>query len=69
MSSAARCRSLVRVAAYGWRKADAEVVQQLLRLARVFAGNAINPLEHVERAQGDVAEVSNRRGDEIEAGG
>ena len=45
---------------------DAEVVEQLLRLACVFAGDAVNPLEHVERAQGDIAEVANGSGYEIE---
>ena len=48
---------------------DLEVVEQLLRLAGVFAGDAVDALEHIEGAQGDVAEVADGRGDEVEAGG
>jgi hypothetical protein len=33
--------------------------------ARVFGCNQVNPGEHVERAQRDVAQVSERRGDDI----
>ena len=44
------------------------MIQQLLRLPRVFAGNAVHAPQHIERAQGDVAQVADGRGDEIKAG-
>ena len=47
---------------------DLEVVEQLLRLAGVFAGDAVGALENIEGAQSDVAEVADGRGDEVEAG-
>ncbi len=59
---------VVLVAAYGGG-CDLEVVEQLLRLARVFAGDAVGALEDVEGAQGDVAQVADGGGDEVEAGG
>ena len=68
MSSAARCALVVLVAADGGG-CNLEMVEQLLRLARVFAGDAVGAREHVEGAQGDVAEVADGRCDEIEAGG
>ena len=48
---------------------DCEVVEQLLRLAGVFAGDAVGVLEDFEGAEGDVAEVADGGGDEVEAGG
>ena len=59
---------VVLVAAHG-RRGDGEVVEQLLRLARVFAGDAVGAPEDIEGAQGDVAEVADGSGDEVEAGG
>ena len=57
ISSAARWRSLC-----WWQLtvgvAISKVVEQLLRLAGVFAGDAVDALEHVEGAQGDVAQVA-----------
>jgi hypothetical protein len=44
------------------------MVEQLLGLTGVFAGNAIHPLQNVQCAQGDVAQVANGCGDEIKAG-
>lgn len=41
--------------------------EQLAGDARVLAGHEIGALQHVERAQRDVAEVSDRRRHEIEA--
>jgi hypothetical protein len=41
------------------------VVQQLLGLARVLAGNAVDALQDPQRAQRDVLEIANRRGDQI----
>ena len=56
------------MAALGGR-GDAEVVEELLGLAGVFAGDAVDALEDVEGAKGDVAEVADGGGDEVEAGG
>ena len=50
------------------RCGDGEVVEELLRLARVFAGDAVSVLENFKGAEGDVAEVADGRGDEVEAG-
>ena len=50
-------------------RGDGEVVEELLGLAGVFAGDAVNVFENVEGAEGDVAEVADGGGDEIEAGG
>jgi hypothetical protein len=41
------------------------VVQQLLRLAGVLAGNAVGFLQHPERAKSDVFKIADRRGDKI----
>jgi hypothetical protein len=43
------------------------MVEQLLGLAGVFAGDAVNPLQHVQRAQGDVSQVADGCGDKIQA--
>jgi len=56
------------VAAYGGGL-DFEVVEQFLGLAGVFAGDAVDALEDVKGAEGDVAQVADGRGDEVEAGG
>ncbi len=48
---------------------DGEVVEKLLRLAGVFAGNAVCLLQDFKSAEGDVAEVANGSGDEVETGG
>ena len=60
-------RLVVHVVADGGR-ADVEVVEQLLGLARVLAGNFVDRAQHAQRAQGDVFQVADGRGDEIEAG-
>ncbi len=44
------------------------MVQELLRLAGVFAGDAVSVLEHFKGADGDVAEIADGGGDEVEAG-
>jgi hypothetical protein len=59
---------VVLVAAYGGGS-DCEMVEQLLGLAGVFAGDAIHATKHVEGAQGDVAQVADGSGYEVEAGG
>ena len=46
----------------------AEVVEELLGLAGVLAGDAIGALENIEGAKRDVVEVADGRGDEVEAG-
>ncbi len=44
---------------------DAVVVQQRGRVPRVLAGDEVNLLEHVQRAQSDVFQIANGRADEI----
>ena len=46
---------------------DAVVIQQLLRLPGVFAGDLVGFLEHPHRPQGDVFEVANGRGHQVES--
>ena len=48
--------------------AQAEMRQQLLRVARVLGGDQIGAGEHRERAKRDVGEIADRRRHEIEAG-
>ena len=45
------------------------MVEELLGLARVFARNFVDRTQNAEGAQGDVLEVADGSGDEIEAGG
>ncbi len=49
--------------------ADVEVIEELLGLARVLARDFVDRTQDAEGAQGDVLEVADGRGDEIEAGG
>ena len=58
---------VVLVVAHGFRF-DGVVVQQLLSLASVFAGNDIGFFEDAERAERDVLEIADRRADEVETG-
>ena len=44
---------------------NVEVVEQLLRLAGVFAGNAIDAPEHTQRPQGNVFKIADRGGYEV----
>ena len=44
------------------------MVEELRGLAGVFAGDAVGGAEDAQRAEGDVFEVADGRGDEIEAG-
>ena len=48
---------------------DLKVVEEFLRLARVFAGDLVGLAQDAKGAQGDVLEVADGGGDEIEAGG
>ena len=59
---------VVLVAAYGG-SGDLKMVEQLLRLAGVFAGDAVHASQHVQGAQGNVAQVADGSGHEIEARG
>jgi hypothetical protein len=59
---------VVLMAAYGGG-GDLEVVEQLLRLAGVFAGDAVYAAQYVQRTQSDVAQVADGRGDEEKARG
>ena len=52
---------VVHVIAHGGR-ANLEVVQQLLRLPGVFAGDAVYLTQHAQRPQGDVFEIADGRG-------
>ena len=45
---------------------DAVGAQQRLRVARVFTGDGIGQLQHMQRAQRDVGQVADGRGDDIE---
>ena len=45
------------------------MAEQLGGLAGVFAGDAVDGAEDAEGAEGDVFEVADGRGDEVEAGG
>jgi hypothetical protein len=48
---------------------DLEMIQKLLGLPGVFAGDAVYVTKNLEGAEGDVAEVADGGGDEVEAGG
>jgi len=64
-----RTTALVVLVATHGRGRDLEVVQQLLRLACVFAGYPVSAFEYIKGAQRNVAQVADRRGDQIKAGG
>jgi len=49
------------------RLRDFVVVQELLRVARVFAGDLVGLAQDAQSAQGDVFEIADGRGDEIKA--
>jgi len=55
------------VEAYG-RGLDLKVVEELLGLAGVFAGDAVGLTEDAQGAQGDVFKVADGCADEVEAG-
>ena len=67
MSSSARAALVVQVVADGGG-ADFEVIEELLGLAGVFAGDAVGLAQDAECAEGDVFEIADGSGDEIEAG-
>ena len=43
--------------------------QQLLGVARVLAGQRVDPLQQVQRAQADVGQVANRSGHHVQCAG
>jgi hypothetical protein len=57
---------VVQVVADGG-SADGEVVEQLLGLAGVLAGDAVDGAQDAEGAQGDVFKVADGRGHQVEA--
>jgi putative endonuclease len=48
------------------RTVDAVGAQQLLRVPRVLASDAVGQLQHVQRAQRDIPQVADGRGHEVE---
>ncbi len=48
---------------------DFEVIQELLGLARVFAGDAVGLAQDAEGAEGDVFEIADGSGDQVETRG
>jgi hypothetical protein len=48
---------------------DRLVLQQFLRLPRVFARNQIRFFQHANRSQRNIFQVSDRRGHQIQASG
>ncbi len=44
---------------------DAVMVQQLLRVAGIFAGDLIDFLQNTQRAQGDVFQIADRCSDQV----
>jgi hypothetical protein len=53
----------------GRTRSDSVMIEQLLRLTGVLAGDEINLLQHSNGAQGDVFEIADGCGDEVEARG
>ncbi len=49
------------------RRADAEVVQQLLGLPRIFTGDAIDGAQHTQRTQGNVLEIPDWRRHQVKS--
>src|SRR5690349_23525844 len=49
------------------RLLDPEVVEQLLCLAGVFAGDDIGLFQHTQSAKGDVLEIADRSGNKVES--
>ena len=61
-------RHLVVLVVTGGRRGDAVVVQQLLGLASVLAGDDVCLLQHTHGAQSDVFQIADRRSHHIECG-
>jgi hypothetical protein len=56
------------VAVRDGRRGDAVVAGELGEDARVLGGDQVGRAQHVERAQGDVAQIADRRCDNVKAG-
>ena len=48
---------------------DFEVIEEFLGLAGVFAGDAVGLAQDAEGAEGDVFEIADGSGDQVETGG
>jgi hypothetical protein len=57
---------LVMLEVGGHRHVDAEVGEERARAPRVLAGDQVHLLEHAQRAQGHVLEVTDGRGDHVQ---
>src|SRR5207237_10593195 len=64
-----RPRGLIVLVIAGRTRGYSVMIEQLLRLTGVLAGDEINLLQHSNGAQGDVFEIADRRGNEVEARG
>ena len=60
-----RSRLFVVLVVTDGRGGNVEVIQQLLRLARVLAGDAVDLFQHPQRAKCDVFQIADGRGDQI----
>ena len=58
-------RHLVVLVIAGGAGRDGVVIEQLLRLARVFAGDDVDFLQNAQGAQRDVFEIADGRSDQI----
>lgn len=52
----------------GQRRRDVVAVEQDARRARVLGGDQTHLAQHPQRAQGDVFEIADGRGDDVEGG-
>src|SRR5258706_14585800 len=48
---------------------DAEMIQEHSRPPRIFAGHDVNFAQDAQRALGDVFQIADRRGDDVESAG
>ena len=62
-----RPRGLIVLVIAGRTRGYSVMIEQLLRLTGVLAGDEINLLQHSNGAQGNVFEIADRRGNEVEA--
>ena len=68
MISSLRLR-LVELEIAQQRLGDAEMFEQLAGMPRVLGGDDVTLAQDAERAERDVLEVANRRGDEVKRAG
>ncbi len=62
-----RARHFVVLVVADERLANFVVTEELLRVARVFAGDLVDFFEDAEGAEGDVFEIADGRADEVQA--